>query len=122
MEAVKWFRRAAEQGCVYGQRNLGAMYENGQGVPQSDKEAVKWYRKAAEQGNAEARQLLEKLKVAQQAETAPNASLAHSNACAYCGINAPNLKACSRCKTTSYCSKECQATHWRLGHKVACGK
>jgi len=29
-------------------------YENGQGVPQDDKEAVKWYRLAAEQGHATA--------------------------------------------------------------------
>ncbi len=26
------------------------MYENGQGVPQDDKQAVAWYRKAADQG------------------------------------------------------------------------
>ena len=30
------------------------MYENGEGVPQDDKEAVKWYRLAAEQGYADA--------------------------------------------------------------------
>ena len=30
------------------------MYNNGQGVEQSDTEAVKWYRKGAEAGNAEA--------------------------------------------------------------------
>ena len=30
------------------------MYDNGEGIPEDDKEAVKWYRLAAEQGNAEA--------------------------------------------------------------------
>jgi TPR repeat protein len=35
-----------------GQVNLGQMYANGQGVPQSDAEAVAWYHKAAEQGQA----------------------------------------------------------------------
>ena len=30
------------------------MYDNGQGVPEDDKEAVKWYRLAAEQGYAKA--------------------------------------------------------------------
>ncbi len=30
------------------------MYDNGDGVPQDDKEAVKWYEKAAVQGLAEA--------------------------------------------------------------------
>ena len=44
----------AEQGNAKAQFNLGLMYENGQGVPQDDKQAVYWFRKAAEQGNAKA--------------------------------------------------------------------
>ena len=51
-EAVKWFRKAAEQGHVNGQNNLGEMYYFGLGVSQSYEEAAKWYRKAAEQGHA----------------------------------------------------------------------
>ena len=51
-EAVKWYRRAAEQGDAYAQNNLGFMYDNGHGVPQDYAEAVKWYRRAAEQGDA----------------------------------------------------------------------
>ena len=50
--AVQEWRPLAEQGDAGAQANLGYMYEEGQGVPQSYKEAVKWYRKAAEQGNA----------------------------------------------------------------------
>ncbi|MDO4819232.1 MAG: tetratricopeptide repeat protein, partial [Prevotella sp.] len=53
-EAVKWFRKAAEQGDAQAQHNLGVCYANGRGVTKSDTEAVKWYRKAAEQGLAEA--------------------------------------------------------------------
>jgi TPR repeat protein len=53
-EAVKWYRRAADQGVARAQSNLALMYDNGQGVPQDDQEAVKWYRRAAEQGNAAA--------------------------------------------------------------------
>ena len=53
-EAVKWYRKAAEQGLAEAQINLGYCYENGQGVPQDCTEAVKWYRKAAEHGLAEA--------------------------------------------------------------------
>ena len=52
--AVKWYRKAAEQGDAGAQNNLGVVYELGQGVPQDHKTAVKWYRKAAEQGHAEA--------------------------------------------------------------------
>ena len=52
--AVKWYRKAAEQGYANAQCSLGVMYANGQGVGQSDAMAVKWYRKAAEQGHAQA--------------------------------------------------------------------
>lgn len=51
-EAVKWFRRAAEQGHPDAQNNLGFMYVYGRGVAQDDAEAAKWYRRAAEQGYA----------------------------------------------------------------------
>ena len=51
-EAVKWYRKAAEQGNASGQFNLGWMYRKGFGVAQNNTEAVKWYRKAAEQGDA----------------------------------------------------------------------
>ena len=50
-EAVRWYRKAAEQGYAEAQNNLGLMYDMAQGVPQNYAEAVKWYRKAAEQGN-----------------------------------------------------------------------
>ena len=53
-EAVKWFRKAAEQGYANAQNNLGNCYYYGRGVTQDYYEAVKWYRKAAEQGNANA--------------------------------------------------------------------
>jgi TPR repeat protein len=49
-EAVKWFRKAADQGDAKAQLNLGACYFRGEGVKQDKAEAVKWYRKAAEQG------------------------------------------------------------------------
>ncbi len=32
--AVKWYRKAAAQGVVEAQHNLGVMYDRGQGVPQ----------------------------------------------------------------------------------------
>ena len=54
VEAVKWYRLAAEQGFASAQFNLGIMYEQGKGVPENDAEAVKWFRGAAEQGHAAA--------------------------------------------------------------------
>ena len=49
-EAVKWYRKAAEQGGAKAQYNLGLCYHKGIGVEHSHTEAVKWWRKAAEQG------------------------------------------------------------------------
>jgi hypothetical protein len=31
-----------------------------------------------------------------------------------------NLRCCSKCKSRSYCSKECQHKHWKTGHKIEC--
>ena len=49
---MKWYRKAAEQGDAHAQNNLGAIYNNGQGVARNYFEAVKWYRLSADQGNA----------------------------------------------------------------------
>ena len=53
-EALRWFRKAAEQGDAEAQHYLGFMYEEGRGVAQDGREAVRWYHKAAEQGLAAA--------------------------------------------------------------------
>ena len=53
IEAVKWFRKSADQGNAMAQHNMGFMYQYGKGVSQDYNEAVKWYRKSAEQGNAD---------------------------------------------------------------------
>jgi TPR repeat protein len=51
-EAVKWYRKAAEQNHSGAQSNLGVCYATGQGVLKDYAEAVKWYRKAAEQNHS----------------------------------------------------------------------
>ena len=53
-EAVKWFRKSAEQDNAHGQNALGLCYNNGWGVVQDYAEAFKWLRKSAEQGNSKA--------------------------------------------------------------------
>lgn len=53
-EAVKRYRKAAEQGDAGAQFNLAFCYAKGQGVDKNFAEALKWYRKAAEQGDARA--------------------------------------------------------------------
>ena len=52
--ALRKWKPLAEQGNTTAQFLVGAMYNEGQGVPQDYKTAVKWYRLAAEQGNASA--------------------------------------------------------------------
>jgi TPR repeat protein len=53
-KAVELFRKAAEQGNMNAQYNLGNCYENGNGVPQDYKKAAEWYTKAADQGDMDA--------------------------------------------------------------------
>ena len=53
-EAVKWYRKAAEQGYAGAQNDLGLCYKNGYGVEKNAAKAVEWYRKAAEQGEMHA--------------------------------------------------------------------
>jgi hypothetical protein len=48
---VKCYLKAAEQGNIDAQLNLGVMYANGQGVIQSNKNAYIWSSIAAANGN-----------------------------------------------------------------------
>lgn len=48
------WQKLAEKGSANAQFNLGAMYDNGDGVTEDDAEAAKWYREAANQGHANA--------------------------------------------------------------------
>ena len=59
-EALRWFRRAAEEGHADAQYNLGYMYLNDRGVRRNLVEAVRWYRLAAEQGHADAQKALDR--------------------------------------------------------------
>ncbi len=53
-EAVRLFRKNADQGDTDAQYNLGFMYGEGQGVAVDHAEAAKWYRMAADQGDERA--------------------------------------------------------------------
>jgi TPR repeat protein len=46
-EAIKWYRKAADQGDASAQFNLGVSYEYGKGVPQDYVQAHKWANLAA---------------------------------------------------------------------------
>ena len=49
--AMKWYGKAAEQGCVTSMVNIGSLYlDGGHGVAKHTAKALYWYRKAAEAG------------------------------------------------------------------------
>ena len=55
LEAVKWYRAAAEQGNPMGQLNLGRMYLYGRGVPINNVQAHMWCNLAASKLTGEGR-------------------------------------------------------------------
>ncbi len=61
--AVRWFRKAAEQGDPNAEANLEWYYEYGLGVKVfvDKNKALEWYKKAAEQGNDFAKKRLKEL-------------------------------------------------------------
>ena len=66
-EAVRWYRKAADQGHIEAQLALGQCYRSGFGVEKDENEAIRWFsnaveqcRQAADQGNAEAQLFLGK--------------------------------------------------------------
>ena len=61
IEAVRWYRRAADQGFADAKNNLRFMYANNRGIPSDTVEMAKWYRQAAEYGYASAQNRLGRL-------------------------------------------------------------
>ncbi|CAG7851342.1 SubName: Full=Uncharacterized protein {ECO:0000313/EMBL:CCA70279.1} [Serendipita indica DSM 11827] len=47
------------------------------------------------------------------------AHLEDKNRCTHCGSDGCRNQ-CSRCKTARYCNSDCQAKHWKAGHKHTC--
>jgi TPR repeat protein len=62
-EAVSWFGRAADQGDVESQYELGLMLYKGTLVARDDVTAVQWIRLAAGRGHSEAQQLLKEMEL-----------------------------------------------------------
>ena len=61
VEAVKWWRKAAEQNYAEAQYNLGVCYATGQGVTKDAIEAYKWWLLADAQGNEGTKQNITRL-------------------------------------------------------------
>ena len=71
--AFKELRPLAELGDPYAQYNLGAMYYNGNGIPQDYAEAAKWWLLAAEQENNLAQSMLGRMYATGQGVSQDNA-------------------------------------------------
>jgi TPR repeat protein len=61
VEAVRWYRRAAERNSVLAQNNLGWMYEHARGTERDYAGALFWYKLAAQAGNVAAQHNLASL-------------------------------------------------------------
>lgn len=59
VQAISWYRKAAEQGDVVAEESLGYIYATGRGVAADRSEAIAWYRKAASQGDVKSKHALE---------------------------------------------------------------
>jgi hypothetical protein len=55
VQAVSWYRKAADQGVAQAQTNLGLMYAQGEGVTQDYVQAHMWFNIASANGDADAR-------------------------------------------------------------------
>jgi uncharacterized protein len=60
-EAVKWYRKAAEQGYTNAQTNLGVCYAKGDGVIKDPVEAHAWWNVASALGAETAKKNLAKI-------------------------------------------------------------
>jgi TPR repeat protein len=61
-QAIELFKKAAEQGIVEAQHNLGVIFEHGEGtVPPDMEQARAWYRKASLNGLKEAQEALDRI-------------------------------------------------------------
>lgn len=60
-QALRWLRKAADQGNDVAQRNIAIVYLQGWGVPPDRAEAIRWFHKAAEKGDDESKEALSKL-------------------------------------------------------------
>jgi TPR repeat protein len=52
VQAVNWWRKAADQGDADAQTNLGILYEEGKGISQNYEEAARFFKLAGDQGQS----------------------------------------------------------------------
>lgn len=119
-EALRWWRKAADQGDAQAQYNLGVMSHIGQGLQIDFLTSQQYLTLAAAQGHKRAKAFLIKAFPERAPATKLPSMFSSAASCAYCGVAAANLKACTRCRRVVYCGRDCQVAHWKAGHKKGC--
>ncbi len=121
-KSIYWNKKAADQGHTSGMVNYAATImahsanNNGGRFDLVGKsvvpEALYWVRKAVSLGFVDDNNMVA------QVETAV------FSCCTNCGLKAgtgpTKFSKCSQCKAVLYCTKECQAAHWKKGHRWDC--
>jgi hypothetical protein len=116
VEAVRYYRLAAEQGLARAQFHLGKCLQSGDGVAQDWVEAVRYYRLAAAQVDALSAEQLAEINAACN-RIACSRELAAA-CCLGCGAQR-KLKKCAKCYVARFCGNECVARAWPA-HKPNC--
>lgn len=60
-EAIRWYKKASEQGDIDSQLALGWIYYTGNGVEKNLDESRKYYQRASEKGSKKAQEILDKI-------------------------------------------------------------
>ena len=70
-KAADWYRKAAEQGFVDAQANLGLMYFHGQGLKKDHQAAAHWLNLAVANGDTESADILKQIQDAASPQPEP---------------------------------------------------
>jgi hypothetical protein len=104
LDAARWIRKAAMQGLMDAQYELGEMFHHGVFCDHIyTRFARKYIRRASVQGHVEAIARMKELR-----------------SCVLCGADDSKL-ACSTCHQARYCDSQCSEKHWREGGGVGVG-
>jgi len=105
---IYWLQKEAEWSeSANHALDLANRYVQGDQVPANPKMARKWTKRAARLGDPQARTVLHQCS---------------SPGCQNQDATGKDFKRCSTCRTTIYCSENCQRHHWKNGHKQDCRK
>jgi TPR repeat protein len=104
LDAARWIRKAAMQGLMDAQYELGEMFRHGVFCDHIyTRFARKYIRRASVQGHVEAIARMKELR-----------------SCVLCGADDAKL-ACSTCHQARYCDSRCSEKHWCEGGSVGGG-